>query len=305
MPAEGVKWKPHQSILTFEEILRICRIMAELGITKIKLTGGEPLVRRGMAPFLGSLKNVKGLEKITLTTNGVLLGAFLDEAMALNIMPDGVNISMDALDPERYSRIARGEILKPAEILLSVDRLLDMGVLVKINCVPVRGFNEEDLIPLASLAKDKNIIVRFIELMPFGSAAEMKHVPGKEIVSLLEKTFGALTPFTGIQGNGPAVYYSLPGFTGKIGFINAVTHGFCETCNRLRLTSTGSLMPCLSYDLGLDLRTMLRSGASDEELAGSIKETAANKPQFHALSGVYGKAVQEKQNTGGMSGIGG
>jgi len=309
MPQEGVEWKPHNAMLSFEEFLRVCRIMAKLGIRKIKVTGGEPLVRRGTASFLKDLRAIPEIEKITLTTNGFLLGAYLDEAetMAPGSLPNSVNISLDALDAGRFMRITRDAKHKPDEILPFMDRLLGKKITVKINCVPARGLNEEEIIPLAALAKDRNIAVRFIELMPLGSAADMKPIPGGEVASLLEKAYGSLTPFTGIESNGPAVYYSLPGFTGKVGFINAVTHGFCESCNRLRLTSEGFLKPCLSYDLGLDLRALLRSGASDSEIERAINETVARKPSFHSLSGIYGadQAGIDNQHTDGMSTIGG
>jgi len=309
MPQEGVQWKPHESVLSFEEFLRVCRIMAELGIRKVKVTGGEPLVRRGTASFIKDLREIPGIEKITLTTNGFLLGAYLDEVeiLAPDSLPNSINISLDALDPERFRRMTRDTQHRPDEILAHVDRLLEKKITVKINCVPTRGYNEEEIVPLAALSKDRNIAVRFIELMPLGSAADMKPVPGGETAALLEKAYGSLTPYSGIQGNGPAVYYELPGFIGKIGFINAVSHGFCESCNRLRLTSEGFLKPCLSHDLGLDLRALLRSGASDVELERAILETAARKPRFHTLSGVYGAEPAEiqGQHSGGMFGIGG
>ena len=307
MPSQGVEWKPHDSMLTFEEILRLCRIMAGLGICKIKITGGEPLVRKGATSFLQMLKTVSGIEKVTLTTNGLLLDKYLDEAEALGegSLPNGVNISLDALNPEQFNRITRMTNASPREILPNIDRLLEKQVKVKVNCVPIRGFNEEEILPLALLAKDKNIAVRFIELMPLGAAAEFKPLPGCEVASLVEKTFGTLTPFFGIESNGPAVYYSLPGFVGKIGFINPVSHGFCETCNRLRLTSEGLLRLCLSADLSFDLRTLLRSGISDTDLAKIITETVAKKPRFHTFSGVYGTVEHKEPGTDGMFGIGG
>ena len=323
MPPEGVPWKPHETMLSFEEILRLCRVMAELGIRKIKVTGGEPLVRRGVATFLKSLKVLPGIEKVTLTTNGFLLAAFLDEAESLGVMLDGVNISLNALDPERFRRITRhegtlnrpvscnevsstGRSFKstgPAEILPLVDRLLEKDIPVKLNCVPIRSFNEEELLPLAALARDKDIAVRFIELMPLGSAAALQPVPGAEVAALIEKAYGPLVPFSGIMGSGPAVYYSLPGFTGKIGIINAVSHGFCETCNRLRLTSEGLLKLCLSNDLSVAFRELIRGGASYGELARAITGAVAKKPRFHNFSEVYG--APPAGHPGGMSGIGG
>ena len=303
MPPEGVEWKPHGSILSLEELLRVCRIMAELGVRKIKVTGGEPLVRRGAASFIKNLKALSGMEKVTLTTNGLLLGSYLDEAETLGALPDAVNISLDALDPERFRQITRNNDAMPHAALASLDRLLEKNINVKINCVPVKTINEEEILPMAALAKNKGIAVRFIELMPLGSAADFKPVPGSEIITLLEKTFGTLMPFPGIVGNGPAVYYKPTGFTGTIGFINAISRGFCESCNRLRLTSGGFLKLCLSGELGLDLGELLRSGAADMELSRAITEIAAKKPRFHSLSGIYNTPPAE--HTGGMSGIGG
>jgi cyclic pyranopterin phosphate synthase len=311
MPPEGVEWKPHNSMLSFEEILRLCGLMAEMGIRKIKVTGGEPLVRRGAAAFLRNLKALQGIEKVTLTTNGILLGAYLDETETTtdiqhnqSISLDGVNISLNALNPQRYEQMSRYEGTGPAVILSLINRLLDKGITVKLNCVIVCSFNEDEILPISALAKDKNIAIRFIELMPRGSAETLKPVSGKEIAALLEKAYGTLTPFSGIQGNGPAVYYSLPGFTGNIGFINAITHGFCETCNRLRLTSEGLLKLCLANDLSLDLREMIRSGTSDEDLKQAVSEAVTKKPQFHALSKVYGASAVENYITS-MSYIGG
>ena len=292
-------------MLSFEEILRLCRIMADLGIRKIKVTGGEPLVRRGAAAFLKNLKALPGIARVTLTTNGFLLGAYLDEAETLSpgSLPDGVNVSLDAIDRERFMRMTRIPGLQPMEIFFHIDRLLEKHVPVKINCVPVRGFNEQEIVPLAELARDRDIAVRFIELMPLGSASRLEPVSGAEAAAIIEKACGGLTPYSGVDGNGPAVYYSLPGFKGKVGFINAVSRGFCETCNRLRLTSEGFLKPCLSADLDTDLRVLLRSNASDSEISSTITNTAAQKPRFHNFSGIYGAAAA--QHSGGMFGIGG
>jgi len=308
MPPEGVEWKPHNTMLRFEEILRLCGIMAGLGIRKIKVTGGEPLVRRGVPVFIKNLKALPGIEKVTLTTNGLLLGAYLDETETMGYsaeaVPDGVNISLDALNPQRYGQISRYEGTDPALILSLIDRLIEKGVTVKLNCVPIRSFNEDEILPISNLAKEKNIAVRFIELMPLGSAGALEFVPGGEIAALLKKKYGTLTPFSGIQGNGPAVYYSLPDFTGKIGFINAVSGGFCGTCNRLRLTSEGLLKPCLANELSIDLREMLRSGACDGDLIQAVNEAISKKPRFHSLSKVYGASSTEKP-AAGMSCIGG
>ena len=307
MPPEGVPWKAHDSMLRFEEILHLAGIMAGLGISKIKVTGGEPLVRRGMNFFLKNLKAVSGIERVTLTTNGLLLGRYLDEAETPGegALPDGINISMNAIDGGRFGRLTGETKARPKEILSNIDRLIEKRIRVKINCVPVRGFNEEEILPLTLLAREKDIAVRFIELMPLGSGADLKPVPGGETAALIEKAFGTLTPFSGVEGSGPAVYYSLPGFAGKIGFINPVSRGFCETCNRLRLTSEGFLKPCLSSSTGVDLRALLRSGASDADIADAITETAIKKPGFHTFSDVYTDAGNKERKPDGMFKFGG
>jgi len=285
MPAEGVEWKPHEDILAFEEILRAAKIMTALGIKHIRVTGGEPLLRKGFPLFLKNLKTISGIESVTLTTNGILLNDYLDEAEKLgSCLPDAINISLDALETGQYRRITRCEKTNPKTILPLIDRLLAKKITVKINCVPVCSINEQEIIPLAALAREKNIAVRFIELMPIGSAAGLQPLSGTEIMKMIENEFGALSPFTGITGRGPASYYSLDGFTGKIGFINALSHRFCETCNRLRLTSQGFLKLCLSNNLGLDLRELLRNGAEDSELAKVITEASAKKPRSYEFS---------------------
>jgi len=218
---------------------------------------------------------------------------------------DGINISLDAIEKNRFKRMTCQNDIEPVNIIPLIDRILEKNISVKINCVPVRFYNEEDILPLAALAKDRDIAVRFIELMPLGSGEAFQFVPGDEIAALLEKTYGVLEPCSDVLGNGPAVYYHLPGFAGKIGFINPVSHGFCETCNRLRLTSEGYLKLCLSTDLGLDIRSLLRSGVSDVDLKQAVTEAVNKKPRFHTLSGIYGAAPAKGQHIKGMFKIGG
>ncbi|MDR0503512.1 MAG: GTP 3',8-cyclase MoaA [Treponema sp.] len=302
MPKQGVEWKPHNEILSFEEILRLVRIMTGLGIKKVKVTGGEPLLRRGAGVFLKNLKEIEGMENVTLTTNGLLLGAYLEYAQFTDSLPDCINISLNALDSGRYKRITLDEEADPKTIPALIDRLSDKGISVKINCVPVRGYNEEEIPAIAALAKDKNIAVRFIELMPLGSVLSCRPVPGNETAAIIEKKFGRLSLYSGVAGNGPAVYYSLSGFKGTIGFINPITQCFCDSCNRLRLTCDGFLKLCLSGDPGIKLKQPLRNGASDSELANAVSEAVSEKPQFHSFSETY---RETKAHRGGMSKIGG
>jgi cyclic pyranopterin phosphate synthase len=279
MPPEGVEWKPHEAVLRFEEILRLCGIFAALGFRKIKVTGGEPLVRRGVFPFIGRLKAIPGIEQVTLTTNGLLLASRLKEAAGT--LPDAVNISLDTVDRERFRKITLREGLD--HVFGAIDALLARNIPVKINCVPILGLNEEDILPLAALAKEKNLTLRFIELMPM-TAGTLMAVPRPKVFAALEKALGPLRPFPGRLGNGPARYYTAPGLPGKIGFISPISRGFCGACNRLRLSSRGFLKPCLASREGRSLRDLLRGGASDGDLMEAIEEEVSRKPRAHGFS---------------------
>ncbi|MDR1929057.1 MAG: GTP 3',8-cyclase MoaA [Treponema sp.] len=286
MSEEGIAWKPHGDMLSFEELLRCCRVTAALGIRKVKVTGGEPLVRRGTAGFIAALKAVPGIKQVTLTSNGILLGEELGRLAAAGL--DGVNISLDTLDGETFRRLTRRDGLD--KTLRAVEGAWAAGLKVKINCVPLRGINDHELAAIAALAKDRPLAVRFIELMPLGNAEGFRPVAGEEAAAALEGRYGKLTPFAGKPGNGPAVYYTLEGFAGIVGFINPLSRGFCETCNRMRLSSQGILKPCLAGEVCLDLRALLRSGADDGALRQAVLEAAARKPAGHHFSGLCGKA---------------
>jgi cyclic pyranopterin phosphate synthase len=308
MPLTGVESLPHESILGFEETLRIVRIMAGMGIRTVKVSGGEPLVRRGAVDFIAALKKIPGIEKVTLTTNGILLDQYLDALLAAGI--DGINLSLDALNSETFRRITRsadcsasagGDSL--AAILAFLDKAGKLPFPVKINCVLIKGLNEGESAALAYLAKEQVSAVRFIELMPLGNAAAFAPVPEKEVIALLEKEYGELMPFQGSIGRGPAVYYTVKGFAGKIGFISAMSRGFCETCNRMRLGASGLLRPCLSSDTGTELRSLVRSGIPDRELERVILETLAKKPRAHSFSALYG--MEQAEQPCGMYKIGG
>ena len=190
-----------------------------------------------------------------------------------------LNLSLDALDPALYARMTRGGDV--SRVLAALDEALALGLPVKLNCVPVRGLNEGELKPLAALAKDKAIDVRFIELMPLGCGRDLQPVPPEKVLSRLEAAFGASVPDTGAHGHGPAVYRRFPGFSGAVGFIGALSACFCETCNRVRLTSDGRLKLCLNHTAGLDLRALLRAGASDDEILRKIARAIELKPARH------------------------
>ena len=287
-------------VLQEEEILRICRVMAELGIRKIKLTGGEPLVRPRMPKLVEKLKKMPGIEKVTLTTNGVLLKDQMRDFARAGL--DGLNISLDTLDPALFAKItARDEF---AAVQAGIHAALESGIPVKLNCVPQVGVNEGELEALAALAQDKSLQVRFIEMMPIGYGAAMPCISGPELLARFRRRWPELAPLPGAAcaalGDGPAVYYTVPGWKGDIGFIAAVHGKFCASCNRVRLTSQGFLRPCLASEAGCDLKALLRGGAADEELLTAIRTTIWEKPQEHHF-----ELKQDIPATRGMYRIGG
>lgn len=281
MPESGVTPVSHREILTFQEIERFCSIAAGLGISRIRLTGGEPLVRRGLPFLLEKLKQIPKVEQVTLTTNGILLKEQIRELVAGGL--DGVNISLDTLDEKRYGYITRGGSLRP--VLEGMEAALACpGISVKINSVPLADGTGEDLIRLAGLSKSRPVDVRFIELMPLGLGKQYAGQNGAKIEELLEEKYGRPLPCKKpLTGNGPAEYVKFPGFRGRTGFIRAVSHKFCAACNRIRLTPEGLLKPCLQYGDGIDIRALLRGKASDGQIAEAIREAAASKPAGHCF----------------------
>lgn len=312
MPEKGVPCVSHKDILSYDEITRVCRIGTHLGITRIKLTGGEPLVRRDLPKLVGMLKEIPGIEQVTLTTNGVFLTDNINELVSNGL--DAVNISIDTLDSEQYRRITRRGELK--EAIAGLEAAIAYPALkVKINCVPLKEIPPDTYVQLAAMAVDTEIDVRFIEMMPIGPGKGLSGVSSKEIYNELKKKFGEAVPCTGRFGNGPAVYVRFPGFKGKIGFIDAVTHKFCSSCNRIRLTSEGQLKLCLQYDCGADLKRLLREGADDEAIQRTMREAIREKPACHHFSDIIPDAekmhgyehtgYEEKLETRDMSQIGG
>lgn len=292
MPEEGVKWLSHTQIVSYEEILRLCRCFAELGVGRIKLTGGEPLVRKGLPALIRELKAIPGITEVTLTTNGLLLEQQLDELVGAGL--NAVNISLDSLENETFWQITRcGDV---TQVKRSIEAAISAPSLkVKLNCVPLRGINDQSLISLAEYARYYEVSVRFIEMMPIGLGADFGAWTEEELLVLFEQKFGVLTPYTGVLGNGPGHYYSAPGFVGKIGFISAISHRFCNQCNRIRLTSTGFLKTCLQYDHGVDLSALLRSGVDDDTMKQRMLQAIAQKPAGHHFDGPRSKDDEDKK----------
>lgn len=294
MPAEGIVLMKHEELLSFEEIHRVCSAGALLGIQKLKLTGGEPLARRGLPELAATLKRIPGIEQVTLTTNGVLLREFAPALAQAGI--DVVNVSLDTLDRTHFAEITRRDAL-PA-VLDGIHAALDAGLRVRINCVPTRHMPKEELLALAALAQNAPLDVRFIEMMPVGHGDLYDGVATEELKALLTAHFGTLAAI-GDKGNGPAAYERIDGFAGRLGFISAVSKKFCAQCNRIRLTPAGFLKLCLDYDLGIDLRGALRAGVSDDELLRLMEAAIAQKPEGHQFGIKKTSLVRSMAQIGG------
>ncbi len=297
MPAEGVAWKPHEEILTYEEIERFAAIAAEEGISKIRLTGGEPLVRAGIVDHVQRLREATGISAIALTTNGTLLARFADALVAAGLQR--VNVSLDTLDPVAFTRVTRGGRL--ADVLAGIEAAFAAGMdPIKVNVVVVRRL-EQDLLGFARMTLERPLHVRFIEYMPVGDPGEGDcsagdgegwtvddHVPSDETLARLavegtREGLGPLVPVGRAEapgGWGPARYYRFEGALGTIGVISPLSHHFCGECNRLRLTADGRLRTCLFSDDELDARRVLRGGA-DEDVRALIREALLRKPSGH------------------------
>ncbi|MFW2487792.1 GTP 3',8-cyclase MoaA [Clostridium chromiireducens] len=276
MPEKGIHSVDNKDILSYEEIIYLCENFAKIGISKIKITGGEPLVRDNLAYLIKKIKSIQGINNVTLTTNGILLEEQIDSLVKSGL--DAVNVSIDSLDEITYKNITRiGDVNK---VIRGIDKALEYkNIVVKINCVPIEGIDDKQILDITKLAKNKNLSVRFIELMPIGLGKKINGMSEEKIKKIIQENYGELIVYNKSMGNGPSNYYSLENFQGKIGFISAVNHKFCNSCNRVRITANGFLKTCLQYNEGQDLKSLIRSGKSDEEINEVIKKTIYNKPK--------------------------
>jgi len=303
MPKEGLSLLGHNDILRYEEIVRIIKEAVQMGITKVRITGGEPLVRRGVVDFFRSLHSIAGLDDISLTTNGIFLGHYAESLARAGMKR--INISLDSLRPERYASITRGGNLQ--YVLRGIEAVHALGMTpIKINVVVVKGFNDDEVVEFARLAHAKPYHVRFIELMPLGSSYiqnDGKYLSNDTVKARIEKHF----TLTALRDNdsgkgGPASLFRPAGGAGIIGFISPVSHHFCISCNRLRLTADGHLRACLLSDDETNLKEPMRSGCSDSELQQLIKSTLELKPLRHGITDEPGRARKCLKE---MSAIGG
>jgi cyclic pyranopterin phosphate synthase len=295
MPQELQEWLPREDILTYEETLRLIRIAAQLGVSKVRITGGEPLTRRGVLDLMRELPKIPGLRDIGLSTNGTLLPREVAPrtTMARALREAGVrsvNISLDTLDRQFYARITGRDF--HSQVLAGIDAAIGAGFeQIKLNCVLMRGRNEDQLVPLIDFAAERNLILRFIELMPVSTTEVLSDENFMSILHakrMIESLYGTVIPEPAFRTNGPATYYQIPGRQQRIGFIGAMTNlHFCESCNKLRLTCDGKLRPCLGSYLEFDIMKPLRAGASDTELRQFFLDVVERKPEQHDFRNNY------------------
>lgn len=299
MPSCGVESVGHDRILRFDELFKLVELFARSGIKKVKLTGGEPLARKGVVSIVETIKHTPGIEQVTMTSNGILLKEKLPQLVEAGL--DGINISMDTLKRDRYEAVTGTDGLHA--VLEAIDACMEYPQLkTKINAVTLADWNMDEIADLAVLARDRNMDVRFIEMMPIGLGKDYPGYDQHQVLQALENAFGSAKVYEGpALGNGPAVYFELEGFCGRIGFISAMSHMFCGDCNRVRLTSEGFLKPCLQYAYGVDLRQLLRDGADDESLLKAIEEGIYRKPRNHD----FASNNEDGKDDSHMSSIGG
>jgi cyclic pyranopterin phosphate synthase len=288
MPPEGIPWISHDAVLRYEEIALVVRVAAELGVSHIRLTGGEPLVRLGVEDLVRMLAGIPGVDDFAMTTNGILLPRYARVLAEAGL--DRVNISLDTLRPERFQSITRGGHIE--DVLAGIEAAHQAGLEpVKINTVVMRGTNDDEVVDLAWRTMEPGWNVRFIEWMPVGNTAppgddawREKVVAAEEMKQQIEAALGDLEPAKDGKGGGPARYYRLLRAKGTIGFITPVSDHFCYHCNRLRLTADGQLRPCLLSDREIDLRTPLRQGADAAQIKALILQAIESKPLQHHLN---------------------
>jgi cyclic pyranopterin phosphate synthase len=299
MPDEGINFVPHEDVLSYEEMLRLVEVSVHAGIRKVRLTGGEPLVRKGFVDFLDKLSSNEVLDEITLTTNGVLLPDFAADIKECGICR--INISLDTLKPERFLQITRRDYFE--KVIQGIQEAERLGFdPIKINVVAIRGFNDDEILDFARMTLDKPYHIRFIEYMPVGdrnSWSNDKFISTGEIRDKILEV-GGLQPIPSSSIDGPAERYRLEGGKGEIGFIGALSNHFCDRCNRLRLTSEGHLRGCLFSDKEIDVKAPLREGKSDNHLIRLINRAIETKPKSHeGMSPERRKCVRHMSSIGG------
>lgn len=296
---DGINKKlQHEDILSYEMLLKIIRSLTKLGIEKIKITGGEPFVRKQCHKFIAEVKKIDGVKEVSVTTNGLLLRDKIDFLLDVGI--DGINISLDSLKKERYRALCGGDL---DVVLDCLDYIIKKNYKnLKINTLIIKGFNEDEIEDIAKIAKNNPVNVRFIELMPIANAKKFSGVTRDYIQKRLKEQYGPIINVTTKLGNGPADYITFDNFKANIGFIDAIDHKFCEKCNRVRLTSTGKLKLCLQYDDSVDLSDYAKGEINETQFLEKVRRALLLKPKENKFKNLE-DVVNE--NTSSMNEIGG
>ena len=281
MPSGGLRFLEHKDILQYEEIVRILRIAVATGVRRVRITGGEPLVRKNITHLIKMIKSIEGIDELSITTNGILLSRYAGELADAGL--DRVNISLDSLKPDIYREITRGGDIDA--VLRGIEAAEKAGLVpIKLNMVPIRGLNDDEIVEFAKITLTSPYQVRFIEFMPF-VAEDMwnqeKFISTEEIKSIVEQT-GNLVPVK-TRKSGPARYFRFEGAAGVVGFISPISNHFCKECKRLRLTADGKLRPCLFSETEIDLKPALRNNGPDAEIKRLIELSIAVKPEGHSI----------------------
>lgn len=295
-PEAGIPLVPHDQILSYEELVRLVKIFAHLGVDKVRLTGGEPFARQGLITFIEMVKAISGIESLYLTTNGVKAAGYLDALKEAEV--SGINLSLDTLDSSRYKKITRRDRLR--EVMQTFHGAIERNIPIKVNSVVMEDTQDSEIADLAGLGKKNPVTVRFIEKMPFSGADHIGKIAKGNLLGRLRKIFPDMVEEQ-VEQPSTARVFTLPGYRGKIGIIEGNSRHFCRSCNKVRITPTGMLKTCLYDDGTLDLREVLRAGRSDEEIAELLKRSV----ECRAVDGHAAEKKSGRFSEPSMAGIGG
>jgi len=294
VPSKNFKWKQRSQIMTFEEIVRVCRVFTELGIGKIRITGGEPLVRRNLDGLITQLSTIPGIETVAMTTNGVLLKDNVHRLMQAGL--SSINISLDTLRRDRFKQLTSAD--RYQDVIEGINRALEGGFTpIKINMVVIAGVNDDEVLDFVELAKTRPVNIRFIEFMPFkfNNWNESSFVPSEKIRAEIERYYRLMPVSTQDNISGPSKDYKIDGFAGSVSFITSISDHFCNSCNRIRVTADGSIKPCLLSTVEVNILKSLRDGTGDEEIMKKIRLAITSKPERHLqtseLTGMKNRAM--------------
>ena len=278
-----------EEILSVDEIYRICLYLSKIGMDTIKLTGGEPLLREDFEDVVKKIKTIDKIKNITLTTNGTRLEKYIDFLYDVGIQ--NINISLDSLSPQKYREITNFRLDKIVEVIKKIKKYDFFRI--KINVVPI-DITEEEISDLVDFAQENEIKLRFIEMMPIGYGNQFKFISSDDIIFMISKEYGEYKRSEKVHGNGPAVYFSFSKLKTEIGFISAMSHMFCDSCNRIRITCDGKIKPCLNYDYSLDIKKMIQQGVDDDAIVEKIASTIYDKPKSHSFLGEFFENSEQK-----------